>query len=187
VLDPNEVALQPWVDFYKQYYGLTFYAVGVRIPTYLPGYDRLIFIPKGLTATQAYDACANHFPCSRDIEDLDIGVSVNERGGKLTQAYAIRIRENVEADLDMATLSAWAIEERRLTTMTLAERLVYELKYFAETGQHLDVQHVTLCSGSRCSDGRVPGVCWHKGVVSVWTESGYHYGDGWRARLAVVF
>jgi hypothetical protein len=31
----------------------------------------------------------------------------------------------------------------------LLERLLYELKYFAETGKHLDIDNLTLCSGSR--------------------------------------
>ncbi len=47
--------------------------------------------------------------------------------------------------------------------ITLRERLLMEIQYFKETGNHLDIKGWTICSGSRYSDGDVPYVCWYPG------------------------
>lgn len=44
--------------------------------------------------------------------------------------------------------------------ITLRERIIMELEYFKKTGQHLDIRNITLCSGSRWSDGNVPDANW---------------------------
>src|SRR3990167_5339132 len=46
------------------------------------------------------------------------------------------------------------------TGITLRERLLMEILYFKETGNHLDIKGWTICSGSRGSDGGVPDVYW---------------------------
>ncbi len=62
---------------------------------------------------------------------------------------------------DAETLGKSAQEgDPEMKGITLRERLLMEIQYFKETGQHLDIKGVTLCSGSRCSGGSVPGVCW---------------------------
>jgi len=73
-----------------------------------------------------------------------------------------------------------------LTTLTLLERLVYEYKYYSETKSHLDIDNITLCSGSRRSNGYVPYVDWRGGGLLVdWCHSDHSYGNI-RARSAVV-
>ena len=42
----------------------------------------------------------------------------------------------------------------------LLERIIFEIKYFSETGKHLDIKGLTFCSGSRYSDGDVPSAGW---------------------------
>jgi hypothetical protein len=61
--------------------------------------------------------------------------------------------------------------------ITLEERLLYEIVYFLETGLHLDKERITLCVGSRYSDGTVPGVVWSAGNQTVdvyWYNVGDH-------------
>lgn len=65
-----------------------------------------------------------------------------------------------------------------LKGITLRERLLLEIAYFKETGDHLDINNWTLCSGSRSSDGSVPYVRWYPddGEVRVyWYCSGDRY------------
>lgn len=66
-----------------------------------------------------------------------------------------------EPDTDTLGLSVKEFESRFDANcgITLRERLLLELAYFDETGDHLDVKGVTFCSGSRYSDGYVPRVC----------------------------
>ena len=69
--------------------------------------------------------------------------------------------------------------------MTLKERMVLELKYFDETGKHLDIENWTLCTGFRHSVGRVPRCDWGGGEFCV----DWYYADDsdsdLRARVVV--
>lgn len=70
--------------------------------------------------------------------------------------------DSVEPDTETLGLSVEEAEKKGYKNgITIRERLIMELEYFEKTGEHLDVKGWTLCSGSRSSDGFVPGVCWH--------------------------
>ncbi|PIU74766.1 MAG: hypothetical protein COS76_04390 [Candidatus Portnoybacteria bacterium CG06_land_8_20_14_3_00_39_12] len=65
------------------------------------------------------------------------------------------------------------------------ERIIHELKFFQETGEHLDIDNITLCAGSRGRGGHVPLVSWNGGhFVVVWCRPG-RAGEVWRARQVV--
>ena len=69
--------------------------------------------------------------------------------------------------------------------ITLLERLLFELKYFRESGKHLDIKNITLCSASRNTDGGVPGVDFYGSEVRVGKcNPGYAHAD-LRAREVV--
>jgi len=71
-------------------------------------------------------------------------------------------KKSVEPDEDTLGLSVNETLAKGITQadgITLRERLLMEIQYFAETGKHLDVKGFTFCSDSRHSDGRVPSVC----------------------------
>lgn len=118
--------------------------------------------------------------------DLDKGVPTNDRSAKKA-SYCVQVKRRVEADEELKNLSADDLTEQKITGITLLERLLLELAYFMSTGQHLDVENWTLCSGSRHSDGRVPYVDWR----SVAREIGVDWfppdgrRDELRARAAV--
>lgn len=92
---------------------------------------------------------------------------------------------NIEADKNLENKSADDLEKNEIKVITLRERIILELEYFNLTGKHLDNDNVTLCSGSRYSDGYVPCARWRGGRFSVdW----YCHGSGdpfLRAREAV--
>ena len=67
-------------------------------------------------------------------------------------------KKDVEADEDLKNLSADDLKEKGIEGITLRERILLELQYFKDTGKHLDIDNITLCSGSRYSDGLVPDV-----------------------------
>jgi len=76
----------------------------------------------------------------------------------------------------LKNLSANDLGRRNIAGITLEERLVYELKYFEETGNHLDIKNWTLCAGSCYSDGFVPGVYWVS-VAGELVVGGFSPGD----------
>lgn len=174
-----------WPRLYQEILGSTPDFSGLAIPKDPGGYGWIIPVGKGLTANRVWAECKKLFPCySYFGDDLDGTVPTNERTAEKA-SYIIRVRDRAEADEELANLSANQIKKQKLTTMTLTERLLLELWYFWKTGKHLDVQNITLCTGSRGSDGSVPDVFWLGGELNVnWRFPGNAYGI-LRARSAV--
>ena len=97
-----------------------------------------------------------------------------------------KFKANIEADEKHKNKSANDVKD--LPGITLRERLLLELDYFKVTGNHLDIENWTLCTGSRDSEGVVPGVGWNrddrKVYVSWFTPDGA-FGS-LRSRVAVL-
>ena len=66
----------------------------------------------------------------------------------------------VEADEIHKNKSANDLKKEGIKGITLRERIIMELEYFELTGKHLDIDNITLCSGSRYLDGDVPYSVW---------------------------
>lgn len=183
-------AFQDWVNewqrFYqkKKYFGMTVDLSRVSIPEHQTGFDRLIIVAQGLTLNQVYNVCIKQFVCWHCANDLDNVITRNDRDAK-NSSYAVWFRGCQEADEELKNLTAERLAEREILGITLLERLLYELKYWDETGQHLDVSNVTLCTGSRDTGGNIPAVCWYGGELRVcWSLPSD--GDGrLRSRAAV--
>lgn len=173
-----------WRSFYRDYFGINELFCDLRIPNSQPGFDRLILVAQGLTPNKAYDACAKHFPCRRYTNDLDAAVVQNERDPS-KGSCAIWVRDRQEADEELRNFSADQVQQQGIKTMTLLERLLFELKYWDETKQHLDIQNITLCSGSRYSGGYVPCVSWDGGKLDVYWYDPRVASPVLRARAAV--
>jgi len=164
------VLLDDWRTFYRDEFGIELGEV--KVPEIRPGFDRLLVIAKGLTIQRAYDKCVEHFSCWKWADgDLDKAVPTNDR--MPNSSYAVYVHDRVEADEEHKNKSAETIWQDKIFGITLLERLLFELKYFRETGRHLD-KYITLCSGSRIPGGRVLGVHFCGSVVRVdWYTPGY--------------
>ena len=158
-------AVSSWELFYREIFGLTADFSQLKLPPKRPGFDRLIIVAKGLTLNQVYETCAKHFPCWRYTEDLNTAVPTNDRTP--TETYAIWVRDRIEADEELKNLSADDLSGQKTKGVTLLERMLHELKYFLETGKHLDIENWTLCNGSRDSGGDVPSASWRDGGFKV--------------------
>ncbi len=168
VADPYTDVLLGWEQFYLKHFQKTYDFSRLFIPN-CPGENWRLLIIVDLLLEQLYAKMKELFPCWRwTDEDLDRIINWNERDAK-NGPYAIWVKDIVEADEELKSYSANKIKEMSVTTETLAERFVHELKFFHETGKHLDVINWTLCTGSRYSDGYVPGVDFRpgSGLVSV--------------------
>lgn len=93
-------------------------------------------------------------------EDLDKGVPTNDRDPGRDGNYQVKFLKTIEADPELKSKSADMLKKEGIKGITLLERLLLELGYFLATGNHLDVENVTLCSGSRYSGVGVPSVSW---------------------------
>lgn len=159
--------------------------LSVVVPDDAGGFEQVIVVPQGLTLNRVVKSCRGRFPVQQYIDDLDRDVTENERT-PANSSYAIRIRNRVEADAEMGSKSADDIRKDGTTTLTLMERLIYELKFHEETGGHLDLVNWTLCAGSRNRNGHVPRVDWHSSKLCVyWDYADFRRGS-LRARVAVL-
>jgi hypothetical protein len=104
-------------------------------------------------------------------DDLDTGVPTNDRDPGRDGDYQVKFLKTIEANPELKDKSADVLAKEGVKGITLLERLLLELGYFLATGNHLDLENVTLCSGSRYSDGHVPHVRWdtgHRGLSVYW-------------------
>jgi hypothetical protein len=73
-----------------------------------------------------------------------------------------------ETDKETLGLSVREAEAKGFTNgITIRERMLLELAYFEETGQHMDIKGITFCSGSRYSGGGFVSAYWHDGRFRV--------------------
>ena len=183
IMDPSS-EIQDWQDFYQKFFGLAVDLSGVRVPE---GLERTVYIAMGISINAAVKAHRDrNIPfwkyCDGDLESV---IQKSERG-PVAASYAIRVKSGQEADEDLKNRSAEMIAEQNINTENLLERLVHGLKYYDETGKHLDVKNVTLCASSRFSYGSVPFVYRSgDGSVRVYWYFPLHRYDSLRARRAV--
>jgi hypothetical protein len=149
-----------WVDFYRRIFGIAVDLAALQVPA-KPNYPcwSIVMVP-GITTNQAFEACSKAFGTWKNIDINGVRDIVERPKG----AYVVWVKANIEADPDLANVSAEQIFERGLNTLTLRERIILELKYWDGTKQHLDIDNWTLCAGSRCADGGVPRVGWGSGA-----------------------
>jgi hypothetical protein len=134
----------------------------ICVPEKQDGFNWLIIMLQGLTAQKLFDKCQELFGVwkwtDKSLDDvLNQAKSIcNPKDG----TYAIWIRDRVEADEELKNRSANNLEQNHIPGITLEERLLVELFYYWKTNKHLDINNITLCSGSRYDDGTVPGMSW---------------------------
>lgn len=143
---------------------------------------------KGATENKVVEALrSNNVSVELYGNDLDQSVIENDRHPTKDGSYVVYFTANVEADENLKNLSANQLKSAETKGITLLERLLLELAYFLTTGKHLDENSVTLCSGSRCSGGRVPFVRWYSDnlwICVFWCYLGRRF-DGLRSRAVV--
>jgi len=174
----SESEKEKWQEFYREYFDLTVDFSEIVVPPEKKGFNRIIFIPKDLTLRDINRATRKYF----EIFYYRLGTLIERR---VRKSYAIRIRDRVEADKELKNISAVDLKDKSIKTINLIERLVYELKYYTETGGRLDVNTDTLCAATCLPVGYPIYVGWNDNKLQVgWCYPGYA-GDDLRARKVV--
>jgi hypothetical protein len=172
--------LSEWEQFYLKHFD-TYDLTHLVVPP-CPGDGWRLLIIADVPLEELHAGCKELFPCwSWTGNGIGEIAAFNERDAR-NGPYAIWVMDSVEGDEELKNLSANEVKERGVATETLAERLIHELKFFTETGGHLDMKNVTLCTGSRDPSGVVPGVCWRDGEMSIIWSLPYYRSDTLRSR-----
>jgi hypothetical protein len=143
-----------WQKFYKTHFNWDVDFSQVIIPLRPDGKWRLLFIPKGMNLNLSFSICEKLFKSWKYTEDLNQSVTKNIRN--TDSHYAVWVRDEVETDQEFLGKSTRQADPDMKIGITLLERIIFEIKYFVETGNHLDIKGLTFCSGSRDADGGVP-------------------------------
>lgn len=151
--------LTKWQRFYLEVFGIETDLSNIHIPAERPGFGCLVVRLQSLTPQRLFDKCCERFRAWKYTDGNLDDVVTSERSAK-DGSYAVWFRDRVEADEELKNKSADNLKQDGISCITLEERLLLELFYNWKTGKHLDLQNLTLCAGSRDSDGLVPGVRW---------------------------
>lgn len=158
--DASKRQVDFWVSFYKTHFRIDLDPADINIPNRRDGFNWLVIVAKGVSLNHVWAVCKKHFKCWNyaNTGDLESLVWESERG-KAETTSVFWFRDCVEADEETRNLSA---KQQTEPSITLIVRCLLELKYFSETGKHLDIKNITLCAGSRYADGDVPGADWYR-------------------------
>lgn len=169
IADEFSEVREEWQKFYKTHFNWDVDFSQVSIPLKPNGKWRLIFIPRGMNLNLAFSVCEKLFKSWKYTEDLNQSITKNVRN--TDSHYAIWVRDEIEPDQEFLGKSTRQADPDMKIGITLLERIIFEVKYFTETGNHIDIKGLTFCSGSRNAYGYVPGaylycngkfyVCWH--------------------------
>ncbi len=173
-----------WTRVYKTL-GMNFESGNIAIPTD-PNFWG-VYVQKGVTLNKVVAVFRQlGVNVYSYYDDLDSSVTTNDRT-PATGSYWVRFKKTVEADPELANKSAENLKAENISGITLLERLLLELGYFLATREHLDVENITLCCGSRYSGGHVPSVYWYAGdrkLIIYWYNP--QYRDQFLRTRAVV-
>lgn len=152
--------IRQWEEFYRQRFELdTDFSllIDCGIADSDLDYSFLIAVPQGMTMNQVLRVMEKNSKVVTVYADLDGHVQDNDRATK--HSYLALVRRQPEPDDDLLDKSASDLSgSAAVRGINLLERLLLGAWYFWETGLHLDIEHVTLCTGSRDFDGDIMGV-----------------------------
>ena len=143
---PEDIAR--WQKFYCDYFWIKMNFINLYIPRRPASDWRLLIMVDLLLEEIAWKYRELKIPYWQYYNDLDVEIVRNDRTAQ-SGPYAIWVRDRQEADEELKNLSASKLAEMKISTETLAERMIHGLTYYLETGQHLDIKNITLCGGSR--------------------------------------
>jgi hypothetical protein len=153
------VLVEEWKKFYKEVFDLDADFSGLQLPAQREVFNWLVILIQGMTAQKLFDKCKELFNAWK-WTDKNLDEIIKSDRNPANGAYAVWFRARKEADEELKNLSANDLKQRNIPGITLEERLVLELFFYWKNKKHLDIDNVTLCSGSRYADGGVPSAHW---------------------------
>ncbi len=167
--------LAGWEKFFLEFFKVKVDLSGMAIPVIQgDGYSLIVNAVHGYNS--AIENIRRHFNVwvNPGLGDLDENMMPDIRQAKDTP-YAIlfkpdnySIPESIFHDAKCAS----KIDFNQQNGITLIERLIFEVKYWSETGRHpedagLDQVKWSKCSGSRLKNGGIPHIIWRGNSLDI--------------------
>jgi hypothetical protein len=172
-------AIEDWQSFYKKYFNEEHEFSQVIFPDKPTNGDwRLLVIARGMKLGKLFEQWESTFHCR--FHDLHTNVIFEARTAKYTH-YAIWVLSGATPDKEFWG-QPYELADPERKSMTLTERIIFGLKYFDETGRHLDEKGGgTICSGTSSGLGTAPYLEGNPGnntAVLFWCFGGARRGSG---------
>lgn len=166
-MDTNGLERKYWENFYLEHFGLTVQFDTVVIPP-RPIFDcGLKIFPQELTKSIAIEKCNELFKTRIVYSNLGKDIPRNARTAQHGH-YAAWIEDSVNP-CSFLGQPVMVVDPHKKIGTTFLEQTLMEIEHFIRTGNHLNCDGMTLCSGSRFADGGVPGVRFnHEGFSLCW-------------------
>ena len=136
----------------------------LHIPLPHHPFDRLMVVGDGLTEQKVWNYCKKLFECTMHGKSFS-SVEMESERIPYGKSYALWIEHEPSLNSFAAyqaltgnDISASKCWQKKIPTMTMLERLLYELDYFSETGKHLDPHGSTICAGTKVNGTFVPTI-----------------------------
>lgn len=152
-------------------------------------FDYFLVMPKGITVSQLWEMMGKEMKVDTSFEN-EIKFRFIPR--ESTHTYAVATRDRQEADYYCPQFDSFCHhnssldwEKTAVQFMTLPEYMIMAMRYFEETGNHLDEKGSTSFPRLRMTTGHVPemGYSYGRSVIdSIGAQ--YFYGVGVREVVA---
>jgi hypothetical protein len=119
-----------------------------------------LLVPANLPFGQLIEKCQKHFPVLFDPSLLEDRILVGQPIAAVD--HVVQVNASVAPDLNFRGRPAKDLGTDELKFLRAGGRMLLELNYFLATGEHLDMDHVTLCPHCRTGN-RVLGIAYRDG------------------------
>ncbi|TAK95849.1 hypothetical protein EPO05_03055 [Patescibacteria group bacterium] len=170
LMDPEtREQLANWSKIYWELFKIPINESQIRIPRRTPEqkeeFTFLIVVAESMTPQRVFEKCVELFSTTKWTEDSLNNITQSDRSAT-SGSYAIWVSEKIETT-DGGLDGGRSSSEDKTHGITLEERMLLGIFYFANTGEYLDARSLTLCYGSRYSDGRIPMVGQEDGMFRI--------------------
>lgn len=155
----DEATLTAWQDFYRRHFNEDHNFSALSLPETAAGFGTLIVVAKGLTPLRAAKRCAELFGVHWYAYNMDRNEGHGPYGHSRIahEDYALWLEDGVSCIEETEEAFQLATIQHRHDGMTMLERLLLELKYFDETGEHpypsVSSENYLLCFGTWNENG----------------------------------
>lgn len=150
--------LADWEIFYAEVFGIDTNFASAHIPHQVQDFERLLIRERSVTPESVLSKCREFMRVGNPFTG-DLNRIVENHPPKTDRA--VWLRDRIESDIELSDISAQILAENGVVSITFEDRILFEIKYFLETGDHLDHHSINLCAGSRMSFGYAPYVYWN--------------------------
>ncbi len=133
-------AKREWSKFYQEVFDKKINVGEIFFPSLSEDreeFNRAVIVDSSISEEEIYNKCKELFPCKRDKEG-SFDKSLSSRPSN--PLYCVWVEDNTEVNKELQGKTS-----SDYSNMSFKEYLLYRLKHFHDTGEHIDKKTATVC------------------------------------------